>query len=118
MALSAILLVELAPFHFTRQVAPFSWIPFGASFENERWAALVILLRKTFLYGAAIWLLVRSGYGYLVAGGALAVALFILETVQRYLPGRTPEITDPLIALVMTTALWAVGDRRRRPAVE
>ncbi len=76
---------------------------------------MVILLRKAFLYGSTVWLLVRSGIAYPVAGGALAVELFILETVQRYLPGRTPEITDSLIAVVMTAALWAVGDQRRRP---
>ena len=109
MALSAVLLVELAPFHFTAHAAPFSWVPLGATFENERWGALVILLRKAFLYGAVVWLLVRSGMRYPLAGGALAVALFILETMQRYLPGRTPELADSLIAIVMTAALWAAG---------
>jgi hypothetical protein len=118
MALSAILLVELAPFHFTRHATSFSWIPLGASFENERGAALVILLRKAFLYGATIWLLVRSGTHYPVAGGALAASLLVLEMVQRYLPGRTPEITDSLIAVMMTAALWALRGRRLRPAVE
>ncbi|HEY1221492.1 MAG: VanZ family protein [Bryobacteraceae bacterium] len=118
MALSAILLVELAPFHFTGHAAPFSWIPLGATFENERWGALVILLRKAFFYGAAIWLLVRAGIWYPVAGGALAVALFNLERAQRYLPGRTPEITDSVIAVVMTAALWALGERRSPRSVE
>jgi VanZ family protein len=118
MALSAILLVELAPFHFTRHAAQFSWIPLGATFENERWGALVILLRKAFLYGATIWLLVRSGIRHPLAGGALATGLLVLEMIQRYLPGRTPEITDSLIAVVMTAALWALAERRLRPAVE
>jgi|ERR1017187_4719650 VanZ family protein len=118
MSLSAILLVELAPFHFTRHAAPFSWIPLGASFEYERWAALVVLLRKSFFYGSAIWLLARSGIRYPVAGAALAVSLLVLETVQRYLPGRTPEITDSLIAVVMTAVLWALAGRRSRRAVE
>ncbi len=116
MALSAILLAELAPFHFTRHAASFSWIPLGATFDNERWGALVILLRKAFFYGSAIWLLARAGIRYPVAGGVLAVELLILETVQRYLPGRTPEITDSLIAVVMTAALWALSDWRSRRA--
>jgi hypothetical protein len=114
MALSAILAAELAPFHFTAHAAPFYWTPLAATFENERWGATVILLRKAFFYGAAVWLLVRSGVRYLVAGGALAVALFLLELVQRYLPGRTPEITDALIAVAMTAALWAIGEGRER----
>jgi VanZ family protein len=53
-----------------------------------------------------------------VAGAALAVSLLVLETVQRYLPGRTPEITDSLIAVVMTAVLWALAGRRSRRAVE
>jgi len=48
----------------------------------------------------------------------LAASLLVLEMVQRYLPGRTPEITDSLIAVVMTAALWSLRDRRLRPAVE
>jgi VanZ family protein len=114
MALSAILAAELAPFHFTAHAAPFYWTPLAATFENERWGATVILLNKAFFYGAAIWLLVRSGVRYLVAGGTLAAALLLLEMVQRYLPGRTPEITDALIAVAMTAALWAVGEPRKR----
>ena len=78
----------------------------------------MILLRKAFLYGSTVWLLARSGISHPVAGGALAVALFILEMVQRHLPGRTPEITDSLVALAMTAALWALADRRSRRAVE
>ena len=116
MALSAILLAELAPFHFTAHAARFYWMPLGATFENERWGAVVILLRIAFFYGSAVWLLVRSGVRYPVAGGALAVALFALELVQRYLPGRTPEITDALIALVMMAALWAIGERHGQRA--
>jgi len=116
MALSAILASELAPFHFTARAVPFYWTPLGATFENERWGAAVIMLRKTFFYGSAVWLLVRSGIRYWVAGGALAVSLFMLEMAQRYLPGRTPEITDSLIAIVMTAALWAAGVRHERSA--
>lgn len=114
MSLSAIFLVELAPFHLAAHAAPFSWVPLGATFENERWGALVILARKAFLYGSAIWLLVRAGMRYPVAGAALAVELFLLETAQRYLPGRTPEITDALIAVAMTAALWTLDGRRPR----
>ena len=114
LSLSAIFLAELAPFHFAPHPAPFSWIPLGATFENERWGALVILSRKAFFYGSAIWLMVRAGVRYPLAGAALAVELFLLEMVQRYLPGRTPEITDALIAIVMTAALWALDGRHPR----
>jgi hypothetical protein len=35
------------------------------------------------------------------------VLLLAIELVQRHLPGRTAEITDPLIALGATLALVA-----------
>jgi hypothetical protein len=61
-ALSAILLVELAPFQFhpcTRlRSLGFRSAPRS---KTNAGAALVILLRKAFFYGSAVWLLARSG---------------------------------------------------------
>jgi VanZ family protein len=106
MLLSALLLRELAPFHFADYPAAFSWIPFSATLDSERQTAIVILLRKAFDYGAAVWLLRRAGWPYARAGACLAAALLGLELLQRYLPGRTPESTDPVLALLMALALW------------
>jgi len=111
LSLTAIFVAELAPFHFASPPAPFRWTPLSL-FENERWRTLVILMQKAFFYGSAVWLMVRAGFRYPVAGLLLAAELLLLEMVQRYLPGRTPEITDSLIALVMTAALWALSYQR------
>jgi len=111
-SLSAVLLRELAPFRFSDQPAPFSWIPFAGTLESERQSAVVILLRKTFDYGAAVWLIRAAGWSYALAGTVVAAALFALELLQRYLAGRTPEITDAVIALLMALSLW-LADRRR-----
>ena len=108
--LGAILLGELAPFRFSGPPAAFSWIPFTGAFDNERWAALVILSGKVFEYGAAVWLLARAGLGYFKSGAVIAGALFVLELAQCYLPGRVPEIADPLLALLMAFSLWAASD--------
>jgi VanZ family protein len=34
-----------------------------------------------------------------------------LEAVQTYLPGRTPETTDSVVALLMALALWRLSGR-------
>ena len=48
----------------------------------------------------------RSGIeAYLEIGSALALLLLILEWIQRYLPGRTPDISDALLVLIAATAL-------------
>jgi len=69
----------------------------------------VVLLRKAFDYGAMVWLV--RGIGLLRAGIAVSAALAIAEFAQRYLPGRQPEITDAVLALIMTLIL-AWGERR------
>ena len=111
--LSAVLLRELAPFQWSPQAAPFTWIPFVPTLESERQSAVVILLRKAFDYGAAVWLLHAAGWRYARAGACVAAALFGLELLQRHLPGRTPEITDAVLAAIMAAALWLASDSRR-----
>jgi VanZ family protein len=107
---SAIVLRELSPFHFAETPRPFSWIPFVATFESERQSATVILLRKAFEYGAMAWVFRAIGFSYVRAGAAVAGSLAIFEAIQRYLPGRIPEITDSILALSMAFALWRLSD--------
>ena len=103
---SAVVLRELAPFHFVEQATPFQWIPFVPTLDSERQSAVVIIARKAFDYGAAVWLLRSAGMRYRWAGLATAVALFLFELAQTHISGRTPEITDAVLALLMTAMLW------------
>jgi hypothetical protein len=91
---SATVLRELSPFRFAPTPHPFSWIPFAATFNSERQSAAVILLRKAFEYGALVWLLRTRGISYVRSAVVVAGWLAVLEAIQRYLPGRTPAITD------------------------
>ena len=111
MLAAAVVLRELAPFEFTAQARPMSWIPFSATLDAERLAAALVLLRKAFEYGTLVWLLRASGLRYWIAGVGVAAALVLLETAQRYLPNRQPEITDAAIAGILACVLW--GSERR-----
>lgn len=112
LVLLAIAAAGLEPFHFagpfyaTGAARPFSWVPFLALLRTPWEPAFVILFRKSFLYGASIWMLQetlrrpqRNGW----APSALVVAamLGIVEAAQVYLPGHVAEITDPVLALLM-----------------
>jgi VanZ family protein len=108
---SATVLRELSPFRLAETPHPFSWIPFVATFDSERQSATVILLRKAFEYGALVWLFRARGISYARAAVAVAASLAILEAIQRYLPGRTPEITDSVVALLMALVLWRLSSR-------
>ena len=99
---SAILLRELRPFYFLSVPRPFSWIPFAATLESGRDSAVIMIARKAFDYGAMVFALRCARLAWLRAGFAVALPLAATEAIQTYLPGRSPEITDPLLALLMT----------------
>jgi hypothetical protein len=106
---SAIVLRQLEPFYFLAVPQPFSWIPFNATLESSRGSATVIIARKTFDYGAMVWALRYAGMPYVLSGVAVAVMLGATEAIQMYLPGRSPETTDPLLALLMMLFLRAMS---------
>ncbi len=110
----ALVLRELEPFHFTATAQLFSWVPFVPTFDSERQGAIVILARKAFDYGALVWLLRKCEVRYVRAGLLVAAGLFAFELLQVYEPGRTPEITDAVVAVLMTAALW-LSDSKPRP---
>ena len=67
-----------------------------------------ILLEKLFYYGTAIWLLWRAGVRWTFAIGTVCALLTAIEIVQTRIPGRTAEITDPLLALMAGIGLRAL----------
>jgi len=109
---SLIIFRGLAPYHFTHTAAPFSWVPFRALFAADRLAAMTIFLGKTFAYGTFVWLLRDSGWRMRYAAVVAAATLSAIEAAQMFLPGRVPEITDPLIALFLAWVFWLVDDSR------
>lgn len=108
----ALILGELSPFHFAAEHAAhaFTWVPFRGLFQTAWQDGFVLLFRKSFWYGSVVWLWRAPGRSLLWATAATAAALFVLEQVQVYLPGRTPEITDALLAVLMGVLLWLLRD--------
>ncbi len=105
----AILLRQLQPFYFLAVPQSFSWAPFAATLEGSRESAVIIIARKAFDYGALVFALRRAGWNYVRAGLVVAAALLVTEAIQMYLPGRTPEITDALLAILMMVVLRKAG---------
>jgi len=105
----ALILGELSPFHFQSAHA-FSWVPFRGFFRSDWQNGFVVLFRKSFWYGSVLWLWRASGRSLAWTTAVTAVALLILEWVQVYLPGRTPELTDAVLAVLMGVLLWLLRD--------
>jgi VanZ family protein len=80
-----------------------------ANWQNS----FVVLFRKSFWYGSAIWLWRAAGYRLAPIIFAAGAALLALEWAQTYLPGRVPEITDAVLAVLMGVLLSLVGTVRQ-----
>ena len=95
----------LAPFHFVPQATAFSLVPFGGFLGDEWQRGTFVLLEKASFYGTAIWLVRQAGVRFIKATGLVAAILLAIELLQIHLPARTPEITDPLLAILVAFAL-------------
>lgn len=92
----------------------FSWLPFGG-FLNQDWQpAVFTLIEKVVYYGGALWSLRQAGMNAVAATAGVAVALAALEAAQTAIPGRTPEITDPIVAILLGVMLL-ISHRDRAP---
>src|SRR5690606_6682944 len=102
---AAIVLQGLEPFYFLPEPRPFGWVPFRSLIVGSTENNIRSFLEKTFLYGALLWLLVRSGLR--LAWAALAVVAFVaaLKWGQTWLPRRSGEITDVLLVLILAVVL-------------
>ena len=68
-------------------------------------AAVVSFFEKVFVYGSLIWLLMRTGMGWVWATAAAASMVMVLRMIQVYLPNRSAEITDVLMVLILAGIL-------------
>jgi hypothetical protein len=98
----------------TGGTSPFSWVPFGGFLRQDWQSAIQTLMQKVLYYGSAIWTLNHSGIAGVLSTVAVVGLLAVIEAAQTVLPGRTPEITDPLLALLL--GLLLVIRQRNRPA--
>jgi VanZ family protein len=113
-AAAALLLIwlaldELRPFRFQNPPQRFLWLPFESWFVGALESYYGTFFGKLFFYTAILWAERRSGMRWIWALVAPGAILFAGELAQRYLPGRTPEITD-LVLLAAGAVLLKVAE--------
>ena len=92
---------RLEPFQFAAQSVPFGWIPFLSFMQGSTEIDVLAFLEKFFLYGGWIWLLTEAGVSRCAAAGLVTITLFATSIAEMYLPNRSGEITDALMALAI-----------------
>jgi VanZ family protein len=104
-----VLVRGLVPFSFSSAVNTFLWIPFDGFLETEWQNGVRLVLEKFFWYGLAFWLLKKSGMRPWIAAILVSIVLLSIEIAQTHLPGRTSEITDPLLGLFAAGVLTVLS---------
>ena len=105
--LSVIVLRGLSPFQWRANPAAFSWMPFASMIEASWRNATLSLLEKMYYTSAAIWSLCFAGLRLRVSIVIVSVLLLGIEMAQTMLPGRTPDMTDPVLAVLLGIAIDA-----------
>jgi glycopeptide antibiotics resistance protein len=101
---STIGLAALVPFSIGEGQS-FHWIPLAGSLSGEPIYSIPPLLEKCYLYGSLVFLMRYLGVSLHATCWMVGSFLLVLEMAQQWLPGRTAEITDPLLALGLAWAM-------------
>jgi VanZ family protein len=113
--LAAYTVRSLTPLEFRGVAAPFAWLPFGAMLEGSMSANVRSLLAHLFAFGAMLWLIDRAGGRLPGAAVALALWVGLIEIAQRWIVGRTPDITPPLLVIGLAVVLARIDRSTARP---
>jgi hypothetical protein len=109
-----VVIQALEPFQFSAVAHPFGWIPFAGFMRGSIEVNVRSFFEKVFTYGTLTWLIARSGYRLAFAAGLSCVLVLCLRVSQVFLPGRSAEITDPIMLLIVAGVMKSM---RENPAV-
>jgi VanZ family protein len=107
---------RLEPFTFEARTASFGWLPFRGYLSGSLSVNIQSLCEKVFLYGSLVWLLREAGLRPALGAIAVAALLFATSWAELYLPGRSAEITDAVIAIVTAGIIANMTPRPTAPS--
>jgi VanZ family protein len=112
----SIVVGRLEPFAFQAAGRAFGWLPFRSFLEGSLSVNTAALMEKFFLYGSLMWFAAEALCPLWLATLLVASLLFVTSTAEVYLPGRSAEITDAVMALII--GLLMMPFRRRVRSVD
>jgi VanZ family protein len=113
-----ILVWRLQPFHFDAATHPFGWIPFYSLIHGSVGVDTQTYFVKVFFYGSLVWFAAEAGLPTWMAGSGVALFLLGLSAGEMYLPGRSAEVTDAVMALIIAFLASAAAPPRGDLIVE
>ncbi len=109
-----VLVERLEPFTFDVRSKQFEWVPFLGFLRGSLIVDVLSFLEKSFFYGALIWIAAKLGMRIWVATLIVSGSLFLTSIAQVFLPGRSAEITDGLLAIFAGTVFSLLTEHKVR----
>jgi VanZ family protein len=98
---SAVLIERLEPFQFNAIARNFGWLPFRSLLSGSIAVAVMAFFEKTFFYGSLLFFVREVSGSRIFAAFAVSGSLLATSWAETYIPGRSAEITDALIASLL-----------------
>lgn len=95
------LLYALAPYAFHRSPTSMQWMPFASALRGNIESVMGSVAFEALCFGGMIWSSVRLRASPGLATLSVAFLAFGCEWMQRYIPGRTAEISSVVTALLV-----------------
>ncbi len=111
----AVVIERLKPFQFQSVARDFGWVPFRSLMEGSISVNVMAFCEKSFLYGALLYLFTEAGGRFRTAVLIVGGVLFTTSWMQTYLPGRSAEITD-LVMVLLLAGVFALFYSRQQIA--
>jgi VanZ family protein len=105
-----VVMLRLAPFDFAPIGRPFGWVPFHSMMHGSIGVAMQAFCEKFYMYGGLIWLACQAGLNLRTATMLTMLLLFVTSYVETYLPVRSAEITDAVMALTIGLVFHLLPD--------
>jgi VanZ family protein len=106
-----VVLTRVLPWRPAATLKAFQWIPFFGVLHGSLRLEVIAGFEKFYLYGALLLLLVKAGMRLRTAVVLECAVLLVTSLAQIFMVGRSAEITDALVALVMGV-IYALLRRR------
>jgi VanZ family protein len=111
-----VIVFRLHPFVFSSSPGHYSWTPFLSFMQGSIDLDVQSFFEKFFLYGALIWLLAEAGVGRRAATLLVTAIVLGASFAEVFIPGRSAEITDAILALATGEFIRVLEVGARRPA--
>lgn len=105
-------IAPLWPFRFSTHTRVFSFLPFEDLITADGPTGLWIILSQLAAWGTAIWLFSAAGMRRWAAVALVGAAVAAAQAARIFVPGATPGITPPLLAIIAGYMLEALAAGR------